>query len=109
MPSVRWISSADADQLLGLGVAALLDQDAGQAHDEARRRGIVFALVLQPRQQRAARIGLGLGEPALLRLHARGVKAVHIGGLADLGFRRRGNHDLRVIETRRDLALGRFV
>ena len=60
----------DARQLLGLGVTALLDQDVGQPHDEARGRRVVLALVLQLRQQRAARVDLGFRETALPRLHA---------------------------------------
>ena len=56
-------------QLFGFGVAALLDQDVGKACDEARRDRVVLALVLQLRQQRAARIDLGFAETALPRLH----------------------------------------
>ena len=57
-----------AGQLLGVGVTALLDEDVGQPRDEARRDGAVLALILQLRQQRAANIDFGFGEPSLPRL-----------------------------------------
>ena len=57
--------------MLGFRVTALLDQNVGQPADEAWRDGIVLALVLQLRQQRAARIDLGFREPSLPRFRSR--------------------------------------
>ena len=63
-----------ANEFFGIGIAPLLDHDARQSHDEARGRGIVFALLFQARQQHGAGIDLGLGETSLLGLHARDVQ-----------------------------------
>src|ERR1051326_3028425 len=59
-----------AGKLLGFSEASLLDQEIGKEANELAGLEIVFAGSLETVQQRAAHIGLTLGDPALSRLHA---------------------------------------
>ncbi len=87
----------DAGELLGLVVAALVDQDAGKPADETRRDRIVLAGVLQARQQCPARVDLGFGKPALPRLHPRLIEHGAVRRPAAGWFRRA---DLSSLEDR---------
>src|SRR5262249_58666633 len=55
------------DQLPCLRVAALFEQEPAEREDGRRRRGIVLADLLQPVEQGAAGIGLGLRATAPAR------------------------------------------
>ena len=74
----------DAGEAFGFLVAALLDQDAGKAHDVFGGQRMVLALFLQAREQRTAGIDLGLGEPPLPRLPARLAEHPAVGVLQQL-------------------------
>lgn len=76
-------------QPLRLGIAALLHQHAGEAHDKSWRSRVVFSLVLQARNQCPAGVCFRLCEPPLLGFHARLIEDQVVYGLPHLAFGRR--------------------
>jgi len=59
-----------AGELLGLGMACLLDQDVGQVIEHLRRIRVELAVAVEATEQRTTDIGFGFGKSALSGLGA---------------------------------------
>jgi hypothetical protein len=79
----------NANELLGITVAALFHHDVGERHDEHRRRRAILSLIFQTRKQRPPRLGFSLGQAALTGLHPRLRHHHEVGRLFQPGQRRR--------------------